>query len=171
MLGYITIQDRAPGAADRLLRQTARHLAAAGLRLAGAVQINTDHGPDRDCDMDLRILGDDGPALRISQSLGPGSQACRLDAGAMAQAVARTQAALDRGADLLIINKFGKQECHGRGFRDTIAQALGQGIPVLLHVPDEQLPGFHDFAGDLAEHVTPDGIATWCRHHLPRFVA
>ncbi|MDQ7260229.1 DUF2478 domain-containing protein [Paracoccus sp. PS-1] len=168
MLGFVTIQDHAPGAGDRLLTATAERLAAAGLRLAGAVQINTEISPGCECDMDLRILGDDGPLVRITQSLGAGSQACRLDSEALTRAVARTESVLDRGAELLIVNKFGKQECFGRGFRDTIARALAAGIPVLVHVPDEQLPGFRDFAGDLAEHVAAERIEDWCRTQLAR---
>ena len=64
MLGFITVNDMA-GAANRLLADTATRLQAQGWRLAGAVQDNLDRGPDRDCDMDLRILGEaDGlPAL------------------------------------------------------------------------------------------------------------
>nr|WP_316701829.1 DUF2478 domain-containing protein [Paracoccus thiocyanatus] len=166
MLGFVTIQDQTPGAGDRLLTAAAERLAAAGMRLAGAVQINTETSPGCDCDMDLRILGDDGLPVRITQSLGLGSQGCRLDTGALAQAVARTESVLARGADLMIVNKFGKQECFGRGFRETIARALAAGIPVLVHVPDEQLPGFHAFAGDLAQPVCADRIDDWCRARL-----
>ncbi len=161
MLGYITVNDTA-GAADRLLAATADTLQAQGWRLAGAIQDNIDYGEGRDCDMDLRILGDDGPTIRISQSLGPSATACRLDSGALALAVGRAETALAQGADLVIVNKFGKQECFGRGFRDFIAEALAQGIPVLLSVPSEQLPGFQEFAGDLAEPVARDAIMDWC---------
>ncbi|WP_288947618.1 DUF2478 domain-containing protein [uncultured Paracoccus sp.] len=168
MLGYITIHDHTPGEGDRLLTAFARRLADSSLRLAGAVQINTEIIPDGDCDMDLMILGDDGPLVRITQSLGPGSQACRLDSAALAQAVARTESVLERGADLLIVNKFGKQECFGRGFRDTIGRALAAGIPVLVHVPPEQLSGFRLFAGDLAEPLAPENIDDWCRTRLAR---
>ena len=60
-------------------------LLEAGLRLAGGVQTSHDR-PDRDlCDMDLTLLPD-GPALRISQDLGPLAQGCRLDADALAAA-------------------------------------------------------------------------------------
>ncbi|WP_313350833.1 DUF2478 domain-containing protein [Paracoccus sp. (in: a-proteobacteria)] len=166
MLGFVTVQDNAPGAGDRLLTDTAERLAAAGLRLAGAVQINSEAQPDGECDMDLRILGDDGPLVRITQALGPGAQACRLDTAALTQAVARTESVLDQGAELLIVNKFGKQECFGRGFRETIARALAADIPVLVHVPDEQLSAFHEFAGELAEHLLPDQIDDWCRARL-----
>ena len=161
MLGFITVNDMA-GAANRLLADTATRLQAQGWRLAGAVQDNLDRGPDRDCDMDLRILGDDGPAIRISQALGTCATGCRLDSGALQEAVGRAEIVLAAGADLVIVNKFGKQECYGRGFRDFIAEALAQGIPVLLSVPPEQLDGFHDFAGDLAEKVAPGAILDWC---------
>ena len=161
MLGFITVNDTA-GAADRLLADTAHALQAQGWRLAGAVQDNLDRGPDHACDMDLRILGDDGPAIRISQNLGSCASGCRLDTGALALAVGRAEVALAQGADLVIVNKFGKQECYGRGFRDFIAEALAQGIPVLLSVPAEQMDGFHEFAGDLAEPVTRDGLVDWC---------
>jgi len=162
MLGFVTITDEA-GAADRLLAETAAALEAQGLRLAGAVQQNLDHGPERDCDMDLRILGDEGPVIRISQSLGPCAEGCRLDTGALARAVGRAEAVLARGADVVIVNKFGKQEGYGRGFREFIASALAAGIPVLLAVPSDQLPAFRDFAGDLAEPVMPGEAIGWCR--------
>ncbi len=161
MLGFITVNETA-GAADRLLADTARALQAQGWRLAGAVQDNLDRGEEHACDMDLRILGDDGPAIRISQALGTCATGCRLDSGALQEAVGRAEIVLAAGADLVIVNKFGKQECYGRGFRDFIAEALAQDIPVLLSVPPEQLDGFHDFAGDLAEKVAPGAILDWC---------
>ena len=161
MLGFITVNETA-GAADRLLADTASALQAQGWRLAGAVQDNLDRGEEHACDMDLRILGDDGPAIRISQALGTCATGCRLDSGALQEAVGRAEIVLAAGADLVIVNKFGKQECYGRGFRDFIAEALAQDIPVLLSVPPEQLDGFHDFAGDLAEKVAPGAILDWC---------
>lgn len=161
MLGFVTLRDGI-GQADRLLADTARALQDQGLRLAGAVQDNLDHGPDQACDMDLRILGD-GTVIRISQNLGNCAEGCRLDTGALAQAVALAQTVLARGADLVIVNKFGKQESFGRGFREFIALALEAQIPVLLSVPAEQMQAFHDFAGDLAQPVAPDAALEWCR--------
>ncbi|MFT4012453.1 MAG: DUF2478 domain-containing protein [Paracoccus sp. (in: a-proteobacteria)] len=165
MLGFLTMapeedSEGRPGAADRLLSATAHALEARGLRLAGAVQDNLDRGEGRACDMDLRILGD-GAVIRISQDLGNCAESCRLDAGAFAQAVGRAEAALARGADLVIVNKFGKQECHGRGFREFIAQALARGVPVLLAVPAGQWAAFHEFAGDLAQPVARDALIDW----------
>ena len=160
MLGFVTVTDSA-GAADRLLTATAAALQAQGLRLAGAVQHNLDRGPDQVCDMELRILGTER-VIGITQNLGTCAEGCRLDSGALAQAVALAEAVLAQGAALVIVNKFGKQECFGNGFRSFIAEALARDIPVLISVAPEQLPGFHDFAGDLAQPVAAEAIAAWC---------
>lgn len=165
MLGYISTNDT-PGGADLVLHDLAARLAEQGIRLAGAVQINTDTGPGCVCDMDIRILGDDGPFVRITQALGPGSTGCRLDAGALELAVARVEKVLDSGADLVILNKFAKQEAIGKGFRDLIAEALARGIPVLTCVPGEYLAEFRAFAGDLADAVAHDAVSDWCHAAL-----
>ena len=84
--------------------------------------------------------------------------------GTAGMPAALIDALIAQGArDLVIVNKFGKQECFGRGFRDVIAQALAQGVPVLLSVPAEQLPGFHAFAGEMAQPVAPGAALDWCR--------
>lgn len=170
MLAYMTLSDT-PGAADRTLRQIAATLAAENLRLAGAVQTNHDRGADCSCDMDLTVLGDDGPPVRISQSLGRGSSGCRLDGGALAVAAGRAARVLDRGADLVIVNKFGKQEALGGGFRDLIAQALAADTPVLVAVAPEMLTAFIQFAGDLAHPITAEAALDWCHDAIALPVA
>ena len=162
MLGYISMNGT-PGEADLLLTTLATDLEAQGIRLAGAVQTNIDIGADCGCDMELRVLGDDGPVVRISQSLGTQSQGCRLDAGALETAVARACHALKAGADLVVLNKFARQESFGRGFREVIALALEMGVPVLTYVPDDYAQAFTEFAGDLAIPVARDSAADWCR--------
>lgn len=162
MLGYISMNG-APGEADRLLNNLAADLEMQGVRLAGAVQTNIDLGADCACDMELRVLGDEGPIVRISQSLGTESQGCRLDAGALETAVERARRALEAGAELVILNKFAKQESYGRGFRDVIALALDMGVPVLTYVPDEHVAAFTEFAGDFASPVAHQDAAVWCR--------
>lgn len=163
MLAYLIISD-APGTANHTLREIATALAAEGVRLAGAVQTNHDRGADCSCDMDLTVLGDDGPPVRISQSLGRESSGCRLDSGALALAAGRAACVLTSGADLVIVNKFGKQETLGGGFRDLIAQALSADIPVLVAVAPQMLEAFTAFAGDLGRPITADAALAWCRN-------
>ncbi|SIS71898.1 DUF2478 domain-containing protein [Paracoccus saliphilus] len=166
MLGWFQLPEGAPpGAADRRLQALVRELSGEGLRLAGAVQVNRDRGPDCACDMDIQVIGEEDRPIRISQSLGSGSAGCRLDPGALETAAARVEARL-AGAELLILPKFGKQEAVGRGFCSVIGQAILDGVPVLLHVSREQRPAFAEFSGDLAEGVDPDALASWCRRQL-----
>ena len=70
---------------------------------------------------------------------------------------------LDSSPDLLIINKFGKHEAEGRGFRPLIAEALARDIPVLLGVNALNLDAFEGFSCGLAEELSADAtaIATW----------
>lgn len=163
MLGWFQLPEGAtPGAADRLLEALTRELAGEGMRLAGAVQVNRDRGPDCACDMDIVVLGEEDRPIRISQSLGTGALGCRLDPGGLETAAARVGANL-AGAELLILPKFGKQEAIGRGFCSVIGQAILDGQPVLLHVSREQHPAFAEFSGDLAQEVHPDALAAWCQ--------
>lgn len=158
MLAYV-IHDDDEG--NGRMAALARRLAAQGLRLAGAVQTNLDRGADCACDMELTVLGTDAPPIRISQSLGAGAQGCRLDTDALERAAALAARGLE-GADLALVNKFGKQEAAGRGFRDFIAAALAGEIPVLIAVAPELVPAFTGFAGDYATPLSWAEVEGWC---------
>ena len=150
------------GDTDLILFRLAQVLAARGLRCCGTVQINSERADAGPCDMDVQVLPD-GPILRISQDLGRAARGCRLDPAALETAVGLVSASLDRGADVLIVNKFGKHEAEGRGFRTVIAQALSNGIPVLVGINALNLAAFQDFAGGLALRLPPEcgGLADW----------
>ncbi|GAA0286778.1 DUF2478 domain-containing protein [Rhodovulum strictum] len=167
MLGYITTPGRGEG--DLLLAELANRLRAAGVRLAGAVQVNVARPGAERCDMDLCVLGGD-KVWRISQYRGPLATGCRLDAQGLERAVGEVAAALaaEVPPELLIVNKFGIQEIEGRGFRPVIAQALLADVPVLTAVNAKNLPGFLAFAEGLAEPLAPEpeALAQWCLARL-----
>lgn len=161
-LGVVTGERR--GGVDRVLAEVAGRLAALGWRLAGVVQDNPEV-PGRRCDMDLILLGS-AERIRISQCLGPLARGCRLDPAGLEAAAGRVAAALDSAPpELLIVNKFGKAELAGRGFRPLIARALDLGVPVLVGLNRANLDGFEAFAQGLAEPLPPDpaAILDWCR--------
>lgn len=161
MLGYVMADRR--GEVDALLLQLGQELLAAGWAVSGVVQVNHEVRAGRACDMDLRVLGHDH-VVRISQDLGPHARGCRLDTAALEQAVGFVDAALDCAPVLLIVNKFGKSEAEGRGFRNIIGRALSAGVPVLTGVAAAQLDAFRAFSAGMAESVTPDPAAlhSWC---------
>lgn len=158
-LGYVTLAGR--GRTDELLAGVASLLEHVGMRLAGTVQTNLERVDRSKCDMDLRVLPD-GPVLRISQDLGEGSRGCRLHTGVLETAVAEVQARLD-GAEVLVVNKFGKQEALGRGLAPVIAEALSRGMTVLVGVNGLNVPAFMDFTGEGAKALPPDpaAIVAW----------
>lgn len=148
---------------DATLAAVAAALRRGGHRLAGAVQSTTER-PDRcRCDMLLEDLGS-GQVIAISEDRGVEARGCRLDAVALEQVVALSGAALDTGATLLIVNRFGRREAEGHGFRAVIARAVASGTPVLLAVGAEQVPAWREFTGGMDAELPLDGAAieAWC---------
>ncbi|WP_319826428.1 DUF2478 domain-containing protein [Thalassovita sp.] len=157
------IQSDATGEVNRALTDAATRLMEQGVSVVGTIQTDTPRPKSDSCDMDVRVLPD-GDVIRISQDLGPESRGCKLDPNALEQAVAQTMDRLDR-AQLLVVNKFGKHEADGRGFREVIAEALARDIPVIVGTNGLNLQAFLDFCGGEATQVlaTPDSIVDWAR--------
>lgn len=164
-MGLASVTSNEHGATDRLLARVVARLTDDGVRVAGALR-PIKHG-DREvhCDSDLQLLPD-GPAVRIAQDLGSGSAACRMDAGALEEAVGIALARLaEDGADLIVLNKFGLSETQGRGFRALIVDALGRDVPVLVGLTDAHQSAFERFADGTAMSLPPDedAIFAWCK--------
>ncbi len=134
---------------DALMRGVADCLKAGGHALAGFVQINQPRPGRSHCDMILLELAS-GERIGISQDRGEHARGCMLDVDELLRAGALAMQALERGPDLLIINKFGKTECEGGGFRALIAEALARDIPVLIAVPQANMDNWRRFADGLA---------------------
>jgi hypothetical protein len=164
MLGYI-ISDE-PGEADAILGQLAKDLMAEGVALIGAVQHTTREDGAKQ-DMALHLLPN-GPRIGISQDLGKGATGCSLDPEGLEHAAGLIAAALDASPDLLLLNKFGKQEAEGQGFRAVIGAALTQDIPVIIGVGRAKLPQFQDFCGDFGEELPRDiaRLRDWCHARI-----
>jgi hypothetical protein len=154
-IAYVTLQGR--GLIDDCLAEAVARMEARGLRLSGTVRALPVNHHAHPCDMDVRVLPD-GPLHRISQSLGAESRGCRLDPGAIERLTADVEARLDH-SDLLVINKFGKQESLGRGLRPALVAAVERQIPVLVGVNGLYLPYFEVFTSGLATRLPPDPLA------------
>ena len=163
MLGVLTLPPGAPDdAADRLLEALADRLRAEGVALAGAVQDACRAANGCRTEMRVRLLDPGGGTVVISQALGTAASGCRLDPGALEQAAQRLLEALP-AARLVLLSKFSRQEAAGRGFRPVVAEALGQGLPVLLAVSADVAEDFARFADGMAEAVPADAAEDWCR--------
>lgn len=162
-IACVTATER--GGTDRLLSDIASRLQQKGVALAGIVK-DLDYAAayENGCDVKVRVLPG-GPVIKITQDLGAGSDACRLDPGAIAQAVASVESGSFGDADLFILNKFGPEEAAGRGFCNAIGAALERDIPVIVGVGPASKAAFDSFCGGLAETVAPqpEAILEWLK--------
>ena len=152
---------------DRLLGQCARDLSSFGYRLGGIVQSNVHRKGQRKCDMYLMDLLT-GEEILISADRGNEARGCRLDPAAFARIIVWGERAVAEGVDLLVLNKFGKEEAIGRGLRPVIAEALIAEIPVVIGVSERNLSSLMDFVGNTVTYLKPTSAAiiTWCRQSL-----
>ena len=154
---------------DALIAQCAADLVRSGYRLGGVVQSNAHRDGRRRCDMYVRdLLG--GDEIKISFDRGNEARGCRLDPDAFAHIDAWVERAVLERVDLLIINKFGREEAHGRGLRPVIAEALMAEIPLLIGVSTRNLCDFLAFVGDSTTRLKPDieAMTVWCRNSIER---
>ncbi len=64
---------------------------------------------------------------------------------------------LDTVPDFVILNKFGKTEAEGGGFRDIIADVIMASVPLLIAVPWRNIESWRAFVGDACAEVVLDG--------------
>jgi hypothetical protein len=137
-------QDQDP---DAVLRDFAAGLAAQGVRAVGLVQLG-----HREFDVPKlnAVMLHTGEQVRLFQDLGPGAKGCKLDVGQLLDAGTRVADAIDEGADLVIINRFGKQEREGKGLAYLIERALSSDIPVVIAVPAHRFADWIAFADGMS---------------------
>lgn len=153
------------GDIDGLLYDVAQDLMARGLTVRGALQSRGAVSGECHCaDMDLTTIGS-GRMFRISQPLGNGSRGCRLHPGHLAECSAFLADELTSGADLLILNRFGRGESEGRGFRDLIGIALARDVPVLMAVRPTYAEDWTTFSAGMGCDLPMerDAVLTWVR--------
>jgi len=149
---------------DGLLAGFATGLLREGHRLGGVVQRNAkgDCGPHALMQVvDLMT----GSEISICQALGEGAVSCKLDPGGLAEAAVAVSRAIAEDVELVVVNKFSKQEAAGAGLRAEIADAVVAGLPVITAVPERLLEAWEDFTGGFGTTLLCDGdvVAEWWR--------
>ena len=164
-IGVVVYDDGLFG--DAFIAQSAASLVASGYRLGGVVQSNAYRCGRRRCDMYVKdLLG--GDEIKTSLDRGNEARGYRLDPDAFARIDAWVERAVLERVDLLIINKFGREEAHGRGLRSVNAEALFAEIPLMIGVSTQNLRAFLTFVGDSATRLRLDieAITAWCRNAI-----
>jgi hypothetical protein len=147
---------------DRVLREFASDLNLRGHRAVGLVQ--TGHHCV-DAPKLSAMLVHTGEELQLFQDLGACATGCRLDAGKLLDAGAHIAGAIDEGADLVIVNRFGRQECEGKGLLYLVERALSADIPVVIAVPNHRFADWIKFADGMSVKLRCDRTAldAWWR--------
>ena len=146
---------------DALLGTFTADLAGRGTRVVGLIQGGHRAGAPQLSAM----LVHSGEGVELFQDLGTYAQGCRLDIQALTRAGQEIAAAIDAGADLLVINRFGKQEREGKGLLYLIDRALSADIPVLVAVPDYCFDTWVKFAEGMSVKIpaTRGALEGWWR--------
>jgi hypothetical protein len=138
---------------DEILCGFAGDLNARGYRAVGLVQLGH-HCVDTP--RLSAVLLHTGEELQLFQNLGACAAGCRLDVGELLNAGARVASAIDEGADLVIVNRFGRQECEGKGLAHLIERALSADIPVVIAVPSHRFADWIKFADGMSVKLRCD---------------
>jgi hypothetical protein len=138
---------------DEILRGFAHDLNARDYRAVGLVQ-QGHHCLDAPKLSD--VLVHTGEELQLFQNLGACAAGCRLDVGQLLDAGSQVARAIDEGADLVIINRFGRQECEGKGLSHLIERALSADIPVVIAVPSRRFADWIKFADGMSVKLRCD---------------
>jgi nucleoside-triphosphatase THEP1 len=136
---------------DAILRGFADHLKAHGYRAVGMVQA----GQCADSSLSAVLLHD-GEILSLAKDPEPGARGCRLDIARLQNAGKRIADALEQGADIVIINRFGKRERDGKGLGYLIDRALASELPVVIAVSREHFDEWIKFAEGMTVKLTCD---------------
>jgi hypothetical protein len=101
--------------------------------------------------------------LQLFQDLGACSAGCRLDVGQLLDAGQQIANAIDQGADLVIVNRFGRQEREGKGLSYLVERALSADIPVVIAVPSHRFADWIKFADGMSVKLgcSRDALEVW----------
>jgi hypothetical protein len=111
------------------------------------------------------VLVHSGEKLLLAQDFDPRASGCRLDADRLQNAAERIAGALEAGADIMIINRFGKRERDGKGLAYLIERAHAADVPVVIAVSNRNFAEWIKFAGGMSVKLACNRrpLDTWWR--------
>jgi nucleoside-triphosphatase THEP1 len=144
---------------DAVMAAFAGDLSRQGRRVAGLIQVA------RNCEdgrLSVLVLHS-GEMIPLLDDRGPEAKGCKLNVGQLLHAGEEVARALSDGADLLIINRFGKQEREGKGLAYLIERALSADIPVMVAIHTSRFADWTKFSERMSVKLgcNGDSLGTW----------
>lgn len=154
-----------------VLAEFAERSARRGLKVAGVLEVSESSAEEGCGSLALRDLAS-GAVFSISQDLGPGSTACNLDSSGLVAACAAVERAITDGADLVVLNKFGKQEVARSGLCDAFRAAILANLPIVTAVSPSLSDAWAVFAGPFSVFLPAeiDAVEAWWREWTDSWV-
>jgi nucleoside-triphosphatase THEP1 len=143
------------GAAGSFIANLGYRLRDAGVAVAGVVPYRASTPRNGTCGVEIEELAS-RLVLQLAEDEDPQPFGCKIDPEAISEAAALISSSLRKAPSVVIFNKFGRLEADGGGLRETIAEAIQLGIPVIAGVPRRNIGHFRELTEGLAEETQVD---------------
>ncbi|MBF0251467.1 MAG: DUF2478 domain-containing protein [Alphaproteobacteria bacterium] len=156
----------APGdPVHEVLKAFVARLQGDGVDIHGVLQ---DPAPERGIDAVDIHTGRRTPILRPTD-YELDNKVCSLKPSKLTEAGASLRRALDGGAELVVVEKFGKSEKDGEGLADDLLAVMAEGIPTVVSVPVADREAWSAFTGGMGVAVTceAEALMAWWRRVRP----
>jgi nucleoside-triphosphatase THEP1 len=152
---------------DAVLSAAVDLLRSNGFRVAGLLQRFGEPLPGGKRSMYVEDLSS-GERIRLDSPRGPEASGCTLDPDGLNRAACALRGAISQRPDVLIVNRFGKQEAEGHGLRAELAEAVSSGLPTVVAIHQSLVREWEEFLGEPGHLLPPEptDIVNWSRQRV-----
>ena len=152
---------------DAVLSAAVDLLRSNGVHVAGLLQRFGETLPGGKRSMYVEDLSS-GERIRLDLPRGPEASGCTLDPDGLNRAACALRNAITQLPDVLMVNRFGKQEAEGHGMRAELAEAVSSGLPTVVAVPQSLVAEWEKFLGEPGHLLRPEptDIVNWSRQRV-----
>ena len=152
---------------DAVLSASVNLLRSKGVRVAGLLQRLGERLPGGKRTMYVEDLSS-GERIRLDIPRGPEASGCSLDSDSLNRAACALRNAITQRPDVLMVNRFGKQEAEGHGMRAELAEAVSSGLPTIVAVSQSLVGEWEKFLGEPGHLLKPEPteIVNWTRQRV-----
>ncbi len=152
---------------DAVLFASVDLLRSNGVRVAGLLQRFGEPLPGGKRSMYVEDLSS-GERIRLDLPRGPEASGCTLDPDGLNRAACALRSAITQRPDVLMVNRFGKQEAEGHGMRAELAETVSSGLPTVVAIHQSLVVEWEKFLGEPGHLLQPEptDIVNWFRQRV-----